>query len=152
MGALDVWGGVPDAEPDRGVTMRPRVRYGSLVLSRRSWSMLASDLPARTTHPAGTADDEWFLGWRRWSRAHGLPGQVFATVHQAGPGAARLAKPQYLDFDSHLSLAAFEGLLKSGADRVVLREMLPKDDQLHVRSARGDHVAEVAMQTNRRHE
>jgi lantibiotic biosynthesis dehydratase-like protein len=148
MGAFDVWGGVPDERPDRGVTSRPRVRYGSLVLSRRSWSTLASTLPTRSP---GAGDDEWFLGWRRWTRAHAVPRQVFVTVHQSGVGAAGPAKPQYLDFDSYLSVAAFESLLKSGADRVVLREMLPSEDQLHVRSARGEHVAEVAVQTDRRH-
>ncbi|GAA3383180.1 lantibiotic dehydratase [Cryptosporangium minutisporangium] len=144
MGHLDLWGGVPAAEPCEGVTSRPRVRIGSLVLSRRSWRVTAADLPIRAP---GSPDHTWFLGWQRWRGVHGLPRQVFVSV-QAGDGGPLPAKPQYLDFDSYLSLSTFERLVKSGADRVVLREMLPQHDDLHVRSGRGDHVAELAIQTH----
>jgi hypothetical protein len=145
MGRLDVWGGIPHPEARQGVTARPRVRLGSLVLSRRSWHLRAADLPHRG--PDGN-DHEWFLGWRRWWRAHGLPEQVFATVHPAD-GGGRPPKPQYLDGSSYLSLAAFAGMVKTGDDDVVLREMLPREDQLQLRSAEGEHVAEFTVQTHR---
>ncbi|MGH3311965.1 MAG: lantibiotic dehydratase [Streptomyces sp.] len=144
---LDVWGGVPEATAQEGVTVRPRVRYGDLVLSRRSWTTTAAVLPGR--QQPGVAEHTWFLDWQRWRRRHGLPAQVFATVSSGSRGPAG-AKPQYLDFDSCLSLTAFEALLKSDADgegRVVLREMLPTEDGLHVRSERGSHVAELAVET-----
>lgn len=64
----------------------------------------------------------------------------------AGPSALG-AKPQYVDFSSLLSLAAFEPLLREGGHRVVFREMLPDPGGLHVASARGGHVAELAVET-----
>ncbi|GAA3776318.1 hypothetical protein GCM10022225_75370 [Plantactinospora mayteni] len=143
-GRLDVWAGVPYGAAEAGVTTRPRVRYGSVVLSRRSWHTYAADLPLAA---AGVPQHEWFLGWRRWRLAHDLPRRVFATVYHPGDSAGPPAKPQYLDFDSALSLLALEGLVKSGQARLVLREMLPAEDQLHVHSGPGVHVAELAVQT-----
>ncbi|MFF5705106.1 lantibiotic dehydratase [Streptomyces sp. NPDC012794] len=140
MSPLDVWAGVPEGVPQGGVTTRPRVVHGDLVLSRRSWSTTAGELPARGAREAGD-----FLDWQRWRRAHGLPERVFATV-SAGPSALG-AKPQYVDFSSLLSLAAFEPLLREGGHRVVFREMLPDPGGLHTRSARGEHVAELAVET-----
>ncbi|MFE2745985.1 lantibiotic dehydratase [Streptomyces scopuliridis] len=143
MAPLDVWGGVPAGEAHDGVTSRPRVLHGEVVLSRRSWTTTAGALPVRRP---GTGDEEWFLGWQRWRREHALPDQVFATV-SSGPRGGAGAKPQYVDFDSVLSLTALEALPTDPDDRVVLREMLPGRDGLHVRSARGSHVAELAVET-----
>ncbi|MFI5806010.1 lantibiotic dehydratase [Streptomyces sp. NPDC051561] len=145
MAPLNVWGGIPESAPVDGMTRRPRVRHGSLVLSRRSWSVAATELPLQT--PAGGSDADWFLGWHRFRRTHRLPDRVFATVSDSGARGATGAKPQYLDFDSPLSLAAFEALIKSPQARVVLREMLPDEDGLHVTSDRGRHVAELAVET-----
>ncbi|MFD3699104.1 lantibiotic dehydratase [Streptomyces sp. NPDC058646] len=140
MSPLDVWAGVPEGAPHAGVTSRPRVVHGDVVLSRRSWTTTVAELPA-----AGAREAGHFLEWQRWRRAHGLPGQVFATV-SAGPSALG-AKPQYVDFDSLLSLASFESLLREPGHRVVFREMLPAPDALHAVSARGAHVAELAVET-----
>ncbi|MCF2129473.1 lantibiotic dehydratase family protein [Strepomyces sp. STD 3.1] len=143
MAPLDVWSGVPHGPAHQGVTRRPRVRHGNLVLARRGWSTTAASLPIR---PAGTPEDEVFLAWRRWRREHGLPARVFATVSN-GPRGGAGAKPQYVDFDSFLSLTAFEALVKSPDDRVELREMLPAENGLHVVSERGSHVAELSVET-----
>ncbi|MFB8774903.1 lantibiotic dehydratase [Streptomyces broussonetiae] len=143
MAPLDVWAGVPHGPAHQGVTRRPRVRHGNLVLARRSWSTTAASLPVR---PAGAPQEEVFLAWRRWRREHGLPARVFATVSH-GPRGGVGAKPQYVDFDSFLSLTAFEALVKSPDDRVELREMLPAENALHVVSGRGRHVAELAVET-----
>ncbi|WP_412075071.1 lantibiotic dehydratase [Streptomyces xanthophaeus] len=140
MSPLDVWAGVPEGAPHGGVTSRPRVVHGDVVLSRRSWTTTAAELPV-----AGALEAGHFLDWQRWRRAHGLPGQVFATV-SAGPSALG-AKPQYVDFESLLSLASFESLLREPGHRVVFREMLPAPDALHAVSARGTHVAELAVET-----
>ncbi|MFC4494971.1 lantibiotic dehydratase [Streptomyces ovatisporus] len=146
MARADVWGGVPEAEPREGVTVRPRVRYGSLVLSRRSWTTTAARLPVR--QQPGVSDAEWFLGWQRWRRLHTLPARVFATVTGGSDGRGGAgAKPSCVDFDSPLSLTAFEALVRNEADRIVLREMLPTEDGLHVRSSRGGHVAELSVET-----
>lgn len=140
MSPLEVWAGVPEGAARDGVTTRPRVVHGDVVLSRRSWTTTAGDLPVR-----GAQEAAHFLDWQRWRRAHGLPEQVFATV-SAGPSAAG-AKPSYVDFASLMSLAAFETLLRDPAHRVVFREVLPDPGGLHVHSARGAHVAELAVET-----
>ncbi|MFE4060692.1 lantibiotic dehydratase [Streptomyces sp. NPDC059096] len=155
MAPLDVWGGVPEGVARDGVTSRPRVVHGDVVLSRRSWTTTAGALPVRRTGTgsgsgaesgAGSAERDRFLDWQRWRRAHALPDRVFATV-SGGPRGGAGAKPQYVDFDSMLSLTAFEALPGHPDDRIVLREMLPSEDGLHVRSARGHHVAELAVET-----
>jgi hypothetical protein len=143
MAPMDLWAGVPESEARDGVTSRPRVRHGAVVLSRRSWTTTGEALPARL--PGGT-DEEWFLAWQRWRLTHALPDQVFATV-SSGPRGAAGAKPQYVDFDSYLSLTALDALVKEPDTQVVLREMLPAEDGLHVISQRGSHVAELAVET-----
>ncbi|MFD4024264.1 lantibiotic dehydratase [Streptomyces sp. NPDC058576] len=144
MAPLNVWAGVPEGEARGGVTGRPRVRHGSLVLSRRSWSAPAAVLPL---HRPGAPEDGWFLDWHAFRRTHGLPDRVFATVSDTGARGATGAKPQYLDFDSPLSLAAFEALVKSPEARVVFREMLPDEDALPTVCGPGRHVAELAVET-----
>jgi hypothetical protein len=144
MTPLNVWGGVPEGEADDGVTTRPRVRHGSLVLSRRSWSAPATALPLRAP---GDTDADWYLGWHRWRRRHRLPDRVYANVSDGGARGATGRKPQYVDFDSYLSLVAFEALLRTSGASVVFREALPDEDDLHTVSGRGRHVAELAVET-----
>ena len=163
--AVEVWRGVPEQVPDSaeggavsgaalsrtaapGVSVRPRVRYRSLVLRRRSWTAAPGTLPPRAApHP----DADWFLGWQRWRAANRLPVRAFATVHDPDTGSGRPSwlagsKPQYTDFDSPLSLVALEGLTADPGCRVVFEEMLPAPDELHVASAEGGHVAELALE------
>jgi hypothetical protein len=141
---LKVWEGVPEGQSTGGVTRRPRVRHGSVVLSRRSWRAPAAVLPLRRPEQS---DADWFLEWHRWRRAHELPDQVFGTVTAAGSRGATGGKPSYVDFDSYLSLTAFEALLKDEEADVTFREMLPEQDALHTVSDRGHHVAELAVET-----
>jgi hypothetical protein len=146
--ALDVWRAVAPTADGDGVARRPRVRYRSLVLARRSWTAPLGALPPRA---AVEPDAQWFLAWQRWRIAHGLPDRVFATVRRpegdAGPaGWFGGGKPQYVDFDSPLSLVALEGLAADGGDRVTFEEMLPAPEELHVVSEGGRHVAEVALE------
>ncbi|HEY3483689.1 MAG TPA: lantibiotic dehydratase, partial [Streptomyces sp.] len=156
--SVDVWRGVPEGPASDGVTARPRVRYRSLVLHRRSWTAAPGALPVREP---GLDEAEFFLRWQRWRRDHGLPDRVFATVHQAGGEGAEEgaeggpagfgavfggSKPLYVDFDSPLSLIALDGLAGGARTRTVFEEMLPGEDELHVRSPRGHHVAELAVE------
>ncbi|WFF04580.1 lantibiotic dehydratase [Micromonospora sp. WMMD1076] len=144
---LDVWRGVPAAAAADGVTTRPRLRAGNVVLSRRSWSVRVRDLP-----DAGDpgADAAAFLDWRRWRARHGVPEQVFATVYPADP-AQRVSnpKPQYVDFGSPLSMQALRAGLNGPHDRVVLRELLPAADELAAHGEHGGHVSELAVETFR---
>ncbi|GAA2132862.1 hypothetical protein GCM10009760_08330 [Kitasatospora kazusensis] len=145
----EVWRGVPAGPATDGVTHRPRVRHHGLVLQRRGWTALPGSLPV---HPAGGAEADRFLGWQRWRRRHGLPDRVFARVRpeaaagEDGGGWLGASKPQYVDFDSPLSLLALDGLVAGRAARVVFEEMLPGEDALHIRSAHGRHVAELAVE------
>ncbi|MER5629115.1 lantibiotic dehydratase [Streptomyces nitrosporeus] len=144
MTPTDLWGGVPEGPAHDGVTRRPRVVHDGVVIGRRSWTADARALPAREP---GTDEARWYLAWRRWRRTHRLPAQVFATVLREGRRALG-AKPLYVDFGSPLSLAAFDALVERepGAS-VVLREMLPAEDGLHLTSGEGSHVAELAVET-----
>ncbi|BAU81446.1 dehydratase [Streptomyces laurentii] len=144
MAALDVWAGVPEGEAEQGVTRRPRVRHGSVVVARRAWTALADVLPVRR---AGADDTVFFLDWQRWRRTHGLADRCFATVARPGQGPIG-AKPIYVDFDSPLSLSSFDALVeRTPGTRVTFREMLPAEDALHVTSERGRHIAELAVET-----
>ncbi|MFD6275874.1 lantibiotic dehydratase [Streptomyces sp. NPDC060209] len=144
MTPADVWGGVPQSPAVDGVTRRPRVTHGDVVISRRSWTADATVLPDRRPE---VDEAQWYLFWQRWRRAHGLPDQVFATVQEAGRRAPG-AKPLYVDFDSPLSLTAFDALVdRTPGASVILREMLPTEDGLHLTSAQGRHVAELAVET-----
>ena len=144
---FDVWGGVPKTVTTGGVSTRPRVRLGSVVLSRRSWAVLGADLPLRAP---GQSDADWFLGWHRWRRTHGIPLQTFVTVYPAQRTGAASPKPQFLDLASVLSLQAFEAMVTDPADKAVVAEMLPGPDDLTLRSADGrGHVTEIALETFR---
>ena len=145
----EIWRGVPAAPATDGVAHRPRLRHGGLVLHRRAWSAEPGALPQPQ---AADGEAERYLRWQRWRRRHGLPDQVFAKVRpvpQAGGagGWAGASKPQYVDFDSPLSLIALDALLAGRTVRAVFEEMLPGEDALHVRSAQGRHVAELAVET-----
>ncbi|MEU3281371.1 lantibiotic dehydratase [Streptomyces antibioticus] len=144
MAPFDVWAGVPEAEAMDGVTRRPRVRHGNVVVARRSWTVRAEVLPDRGQ---GAGEEEHYLAWRRLRRAHGLPDRCFATVSRPDQGPVG-AKPLYVDFDSPLSLSALDALVERGPGvRVVFQEMLPAEDGLHVASPLGRHVAELAVET-----
>lgn len=143
---LDVWRGVPAATTD-GITVRPRLRLGNIVLARRSWSVPVRELP--DTGDPGT-DPAAFLGWRRWRARHGIPEQAFATVYPADPGRLTTnPKPQYVDFGSALSMQALRAVLDGPDDRIVLRELLPAADELPAHGAHGGHVSELAVETFR---
>lgn len=140
--SVDLWRGVPAGPAKDGVVSRPRVRYRSLVLARRRWSC-----PVGVIRPTAGTEAERYLAWQRWRRAHGLPPRVFATVYEPdGAAWSGGTKPQYVDFDSVLSLVALDGLLRDPEARAVFTEALPDEDELHVVSAQGRHVAELAVE------
>ncbi len=148
---FEPWSGVP-AESSGPVTVRPQVRYRNVIVSRKSWTAGAGALPGRRSD---TPDSVRFLDWQRWRREHGVPSAVFVTAqHLSGDqekagdyGMSRLAKPQYIDFNSRLSLLILDSLLQDDETTVVFREMVPAEDGLSVTSTGGRHVAEMAVET-----
>jgi hypothetical protein len=151
MASMDVWGGVPQGPAHDGVSARPRVRYGDVVISRRSWKVDATTLPARSPQ---TSDADWFQSWRAWQQRHGIPEQAYATAGTAvrtdedgdEPEWHGKEKPHYVDFGSYLSLTVFERLVK-GRATVTLREALPGESDLYVSSSRGRHMTELVIET-----
>ncbi|WP_234433782.1 lantibiotic dehydratase [Streptomyces rimosus] len=151
MVTIDPWGGVPQGpRTDDGVSTRPRVRYGSLVLSRRSWSVPVTALPVRRS---GEGSGEWFVRWQQWRRRHGMDAQAFVTLRLRAPEGEDVAalprrqKPHYLDFDSVLSLQLFEHLLTDEVASVTVTEMFPDASGLHTTSRAGSHITEIVMET-----
>ncbi|GAB3709384.1 lantibiotic dehydratase [Nocardiopsis oceani] len=153
MAPLDLWQGTRTLATDTDVTSRPRVRYRGLVLSRRAWQTSSGRMPVRTSEQS---DADWFLAWRRWHTAQGLPERVFVSVDRPEPGAddapetaTQSTKPQYVDFTSFFSLQLLERMV-SGPDRqVVLTEMEPGPDELWLRGADGTHVTEQTIEITR---
>ena len=158
MSLLDLWGAVPSPTGDR--VSRPRVAFRNIVLGRRSWSVPSSELPVRAPE-----DDEAgvFLAWRAWQAEHQLPDQVFVTFpteSDAGPegddadggeggGWVQRTKPMYLDFTSLFSLTLLETQARRAEGRVQFEEMYPSEEDLYVRSSRGRHVCELAIESAR---
>jgi hypothetical protein len=112
-------------------------------VSRRSWTAALAGLPVRA--PQGD-ESEWFLRWRDWRRRHGLPEQVFVSLHPESPEQGK-TKPHYVDFASVLSLTVLDGMLGAHTGQVVFHEALPAEDEAFVRSARGHHVSEFVVET-----
>jgi hypothetical protein len=158
MAMLDIWGGVPDGPATDGVTYRPRVRHRNVVLSRRSWAVSSSALPAREP---GESDAAWFLRWRRWQQHHQLPDQVFVTVPSGkdedeapaeeaeGGGWTMRSKPSYVDFTSLFSVTVLDSHVRKNPGRIQFEEMKPAEDELYVRSSEGSHVCELAVELTR---
>lgn len=172
MARLDIWGGIPQAEPVGGVSVRPQVRYRNIVVARQTWSLGTDTLPQRC---AGEPDATWFLRWRRWQTTHGLPDQVFITLPSSSEGSGseadaiaaeipgsevgassaeasgggRRSKPSYLDFTSLFSISVFANEVSNLKGVVEMAEMLPTEEQQYVRSADGHHVCELAVELTR---
>ncbi|WP_027346916.1 lantibiotic dehydratase [Hamadaea tsunoensis] len=94
-------------EADRtGIRAYPRVRYGSLILSRRRWIVPAPLLPVQ-----GPAEsDAWFLArFDAFRAAHGIPARVFVARLGTAPDGGEAdalgrPKPMYADLRSPLHL------------------------------------------------
>jgi Lantibiotic dehydratase, N terminus len=134
MAQLDLWAGTAAGGGEDVVL--PRVRLGNVVLQRRTWRIAPASLPER---PAGVGDEQWYLEWRRWKREHGLPRHVFASL-----GGEH--KPQYVDFDSFLSVQLLDTAARGTESTVVLTEMLPGPDELWLRDGDRRYVTELTVE------
>ncbi|GIG05103.1 lantibiotic dehydratase [Catellatospora coxensis] len=156
MSAIDMWSGTDQPLGDDEIGGHPRLVYKDLVLTRRLWKMDPASLPVRG---AGQSDADWFLDWNRWARKHGLPRRVFASQDASAPavrkpgapaGPPPSTKPQYVDFDSFMSLSLLDNMIKSAGRRVVLTEMLPDAEHLWVRADGNRWVTELTVEIDGR--
>jgi hypothetical protein len=147
------WTAAPGSLPPRAPATGPDAAW---LLAWHRWRV-RHGLPARafaTVHgetagpPDGTGADG---GPADGTRADTGGAPADAEGGAAGGGAAGGAwfggsKPQYVDFDSPLSLTALEALLTGAPARVVFEEALPDGHDACVVSPHGRHVAELAVE------
>lgn len=138
MAQLDLWSGTGVPEPEEDVVRLPRIRYGSVVLARRQWSVRADRVPQRRP---GVGEAAWFLEWRRWRREHDVPCRVFLTTPFSGE-----YKPLYVDFDSYFGLTLVDAMVRDNPGTLVLTEMLPGPEELCVRRAGRPYVTELTVE------
>jgi hypothetical protein len=108
----------------------PRLTYGPLILSRRSWFVGATTLPPV---PNSSPRFEAFYEMRRWAKTLGLPRCVYVTPTKTSefllPGQSgrfvRLRKPFFVDWDSHASYELLCRYLRSSRGTVKITEALP---------------------------
>jgi hypothetical protein len=148
------------------IVYSPRVRYGSIVLQRASWSIPCESMPHRAD---AAGDAEHMVAVLRWRRAHGLPGRGFlkstgrpsfgaedAKPQDSDDGAKLFAgmthKPMFVDFDSHFCLGLVDRLVSKKKSRVQLTECLPDKDELCLRTPQGGYVTEFMIELNRAYE
>lgn len=154
MAPLDLWQGTDQPLGDSAIGGHPRVRYRDLVLARHTWKTAPDRLPRKQPNQS---DAEWFLSWQRWRSEHNLPRRVFAAVDTAGgaeegeadQGPTHPTKPQYVDFDSFLSLQLLDHMVAKAKRRVVMTEMLPGPDDLWLHGDEGAHVTEQTVEITR---
>jgi lantibiotic biosynthesis dehydratase-like protein len=138
MASLDMWEGTGLLDDTDRVL--PRIRLGNVVLQRRTWRFAADRLPPEVT---GQPDEEWFLAWRTWQRAAGLPRHVFASL-----GGEH--KPQYVDFDAYPSVRLLDTAVRKSGGTVVLTEMLPGPGEQWLRDGRHRYVTELTVELDGR--
>lgn len=138
MAQLDLWAGTGVPEPGDDVVRLPRIRYGSVVLSRQQWSVRADRAPQRDP---GEGDAAWFLKWQRWRRDHGVPRRVFLTTPSSGE-----YKPLYVDFDSYLCLTLVDAVVRDNPGVLTMTEMLPGPGELCVRHDGHPYVTELTVE------
>ncbi len=138
MAQLDLWAGTGVPEPEDDIVRLPRVRYGSVVLSRRQWSVRAARVPQRRPDQN---DAVWFLDWQRWRRDNGIPRRVFLTTQTPGE-----YKPLYVDFDSYLCLTLVDAVVRDNSGVLVLTEMLPGPEQLTMSHDGRPYVTELTVE------
>ncbi|NHZ79383.1 hypothetical protein F2P44_08850 [Massilia sp. CCM 8695] len=128
------------------VRIYPRLRYGRVILQRRSWAVDVTALPEHT------ADDyTLFSAYQHWQSVHGLPDRVYVRVilrKPGEPGRIRDHKPVYLEFANQLLLRSFiAGLDSASVQTLIFEEALP-DPELSVvdLGLGGPHVVELQLE------
>lgn len=112
----------------------PRIEIDRLIIRRESWSFNPTDLTF------AFEDDEVkrYVAARRWARAHGIPGLVFAKVPVED-------KPFYVDLDSPVFIDIFSKTVRKTLEAfpegssIGLTEMVPSPEEAWLHDAEGQH-------------
>jgi hypothetical protein len=143
------WTDLPVAELAHRITDRPdavgrypRVRLGSVVLSRRKWIVPAGLWP--DWPPAHAMRAAFLRDLERWRRRLGLPEQVFVRPIPAPGSPMRSRKPQFVDFRSAFVLAAVARRMRFDTGLVVVEEALPAPEE-HAACRDGDRYASMVV-------
>jgi len=107
-----------------GISVRPRLVLGNLILSRKAWR-----IPTAALDPSHYLTGRQFYEWiNEWRTRHGLPGQVF---FKGGPKCgSRMRKPQFVDLSSPLFVRLFESSIKQSGSCIHVEEALPMPSML----------------------
>jgi hypothetical protein len=112
---------------------QPRITIDRLVVSRESWSFLASTLPFMQYED----ESQRYLEVRRWMLEHKLPRFVFVRVPVE-------IKPFYVDFSSPVYVEILVKMIrrmlasKHAAKTITVSEMLPAPGQLWLPDSEGN--------------
>ncbi|MFC5826355.1 lantibiotic dehydratase [Nonomuraea insulae] len=122
-----------------GVSRRPRLRLGRVVLARACWRLHAAEVPL----PAkGENEAAYLVRLALWLDRQAIPRRFFARViSPTGRGKDR--KPVYVDTVDHFLLLSFTRSISGPGDLVVLEEALPDPASCDSR------VAEFVMEVSR---
>jgi hypothetical protein len=123
----------------------PRVRLGSVVLSRRTWIVPAARWPEWP--PAHAMRAPFLRRLERWRRRLGLPEQVFVRPMPGPDAGVRSWKPQYIDFRSAFVLAAAARRMRFDTGFVVIEEALPAPEEYTACGESGRCASSVVIET-----
>jgi hypothetical protein len=111
-----------------------RVRWGRLILRRRSWRFDAAAQPSVDSTAARTFGG--YLRLRRWQRARGLPDRIFVKLPTE-------PKPVLVDFRSPLLCAAWLRLAGKSETGFSASEMMPAPEEMWLVDGRGRFSSEL---------
>jgi hypothetical protein len=144
--------------PDK-LAQLPRLRLGSLVLTRRMWIVPFDQVPDIELPPV-----DFFVAVQAWRVTHGFPNEAFirvipipdTQVSQANAGVVdwhkfdfKNIKPFYVRLDSPRFVRLMQRTLKRSSYSVSLTEVLPALDDQHVKVAGEPHAAELQIEMTR---
>ncbi|MBL0386969.1 lantibiotic dehydratase [Tumebacillus sp. ITR2] len=145
----------------------PRLRIGSVVLSRRKWLVPRTQLPMRG---AKEEEFEWFTRVQEWYRSIGLPQRVFVKLTKMGRGEDPYGilgdeekaedatpemvnftkmKPQYIDFANPLMVRVFGKLILDSQLGLKIEETLPDVDEVENLGFPERYVSETIIEISR---
>lgn len=141
------------------LTELPRLRLGSLIVSRRMWIIPYSELP-----DIGLSAHEFFSEIQRWRASHGFPTEAYLRVIPISDAQSegdkteavdwnkfdyKNIKPFYVQLDSPRFVRLLQRMIKRNSYSISLTEVLPVLNDQHVKLNGEDHVAELQIELTR---